>query len=317
MALVATSAVPIRADQRDAMLAQLGKDDLRLASVGFILSTANANRCARHMPATGLVLHSVDQYRGKWRTAAVRIFGTIGKVSVEGIVPQSPAAAAGLHPGDSIAAINGMETAVAGKAGAGATAARDRAEDLLVDLPPRGEIIFEIDRAGTASKVSVSPLVACRLRYEVVSGNAKFAQSNGTMIQIGQWLVDQVTDTELAVIVAHEMAHAILDHRSKLQVLEKSATGKRSKQYRELARGFEDEADRLAIHLLATAGYDPRAAPAFMRGLGVRLEGTESNTGLHNSPELRARLMEDEIDRLETDKNTRGGLRRPRGAEPR
>ena len=59
---------------------------------------------------------------------------------------------------------------------------------------------------------------------------------------------------------------------------------------------MELEADRIAVHLLANAGYDPAIAPAFWRtSLGRRAGGGLFRSSTYPSPEARAELAEREI----------------------
>jgi len=65
---------------------------------------------------------------------------------------------------------------------------------------------------------------------------------------------------------------------------------------RRLNRQVEEEADRMSVHLLANAGYDPAIAPVFWRSrLGKRAGGGLFRSGTYPSPGGRARLIEAEI----------------------
>src|SRR5690606_24669017 len=86
----------------DALAAQ----DARLAAVSARMLAGNAHLCRRHMPITGIVLHSSDQYLGG---AAGDAFGN-GNVAVEAIVPGSAADMSGIKVNDGIAAIAGQPT---------------------------------------------------------------------------------------------------------------------------------------------------------------------------------------------------------------
>jgi hypothetical protein len=65
---------------------------------------------------------------------------------------------------------------------------------------------------------------------------------------------------------------------------------------RRLARQAEEEADRMAAHILARAGHDPRIAPAFWRSaVGRRIGGGLFRSRIYPSPAARADLIEAEI----------------------
>lgn len=288
--------------KREAVLERLRQDDFRVTALGFRLVTASSARCVRQMPGTGLILHSIDQYQGAWRAPAFRVFGTIGGVSIEGVIAQSPAAQAALEPGDELVAINGRQLEIAAVAGNGATARRDRAEDLLTALPAQEPIRLSVVRAGKAMDLVLHPVPACLARFEIVAGSARFARSDGRLIQLGQELVRMLSDEDIAFALSHELAHSILDHRAKLAEMERQAPRKSADKRRaKMAREFEDQADRLAVHLMARAGFDPWVAPRFMRRYGTSFDKVSTRGGIHRPAGERADLMEAEIAKLKSD----------------
>jgi predicted Zn-dependent protease len=100
---------------------------------------------------------------------------------------------------------------------------------------------------------------------ELAPGNAINANANGLVAQISGRLVNWVeSDDELALVIAHEMAHNLLDHPKRLN--EKSALsglatslGLAGKAQRQM----ELEADRVGIVMAAGAGYNYKIAPYF------------------------------------------------------
>lgn len=298
MALLLTPADAFAATGKAETLAALARQDLRLASTGYRLSVANSQRCSALMPATGLLLHSIAQYQGDWREAALDQFGAIGPISIEGVVTQSPASAAGLQRGDEILAVNGTVLDTIPSDPRVPTALRDRTEDWLVSLPPANRISLRVRANGAVRDVDLNPAPACLARFEVVAGTARLARSDGHLIQVGQALAAEASDADLAVIVAHELAHSILGHRAKLAEIERDKDRSARRRYETLARQFESDADRLSVHLLASAGYDPKSAPAFMRRFGKQFDVQVRRGSLHAKAEARARDMDDEIARM-------------------
>lgn len=55
-------------------LVRLRDSDQRVASVGFRLVTGNTAVCKRLNPATGLILHSLEQYRGASKDQAMALW---------------------------------------------------------------------------------------------------------------------------------------------------------------------------------------------------------------------------------------------------
>lgn len=295
IAMILTGAVGAKPNSRDLLINSLIRDDIRVASIGFRLAVANAGRCSKKMPATGLILHSLSQYQGKWRSAATGYFAEPDQVTVEAVVADSPAALAGIKERDAIIALNGERLEQTTSSRSHPTGNRDRAEAFLLALPVGEKIVLTIRREGLLSQLAVMPVAACSTRFELVAGSADFARSDGQVIQVGQGLAGSVSDTDLAVIIAHELAHSILDHRTRLAELDRSKDRDSRRRRRELARAFENQADRLSVHLLASAGFDPRSAPDFMRRVGKGFDSASAADGLHDTANARAAAMDDEI----------------------
>lgn len=283
----ARSATPI-AEQ----LLRLADSDLRVARVASQLLYANAGHCTRKMPGTGLVLHSSAQYSAAARPEALALWSFPSAVSIEAVVPQSPADRAGLRPGDGITAIAGQILPGNAPPSSGSTYLRDAAERLIQSLPAESALQLRIMRGGREFEILLAPAPSCRARIEVVAGSSVKARSDGDTIQLGQEFVDQIDDAGLAVALAHELAHTILDHRAKLSRLESVDQPIARREHAKLARQFEDEADLLSLNLLASAGWDPAIAPHFMRKSGKHFEPLIPRSRAHRSTKDRARRME-------------------------
>ena len=295
VAVILTGTAGAKPNSRDLVIISLIRDDIRVASTGFRLAVANAGRCSKKMPATGLILHSLSQFQGKWRSVAMGYFAEPDQVTVEAVIADSPAALAGIKERDAILAFNGERLEQTASSRSDPTGSRDRAEVSLLALPVGEKIVLTIRREGLLSQLAVMPIAACRARFELVAGSEDFARSDGQVIQVGQGLAGSVSDTDLAVIIAHELAHSILEHRARLAELDRSNDRDARRRRKELARAFEEQADRLSLHLLASAGFDPRSAPDFMRRVGKGFDSASSAGGLHDTAAARAAAMDDEI----------------------
>jgi hypothetical protein len=273
-------------NQRDALL-DLQQADSRLAIVANRLLIANVGLCDRRMPATGASIHALDQYPLSLRPEAIGDFGFEAPVSIEVVVPGGPAARAGLRPADAILAINSlaMPRTVTSKAATSAT--RDSIERSIALLPANEPITFRILRSGVEQTVVLLPAPACRSRFEVAPGGRPQARSDGETIQISSGFLRRFDDAALAVIFAHELAHTILKHRALI-----AGTASHKKQ---VVREAEREADRLSVHLLANAGYDPAIAPQFWREHGDAIALLAFGDTTHDSPRARTQMLEEEI----------------------
>ncbi|MFM5949483.1 MAG: PDZ domain-containing protein [Novosphingobium sp.] len=269
---------------------RLATADLRVALIGYRLQTNNIPRCKAQMPATGLLLHSLAQYPQSFRGQAMARWPFPAAVSIESVIPDSPAAHAGLRSGDGLLAIGDQTLPLGLAPGEPTTGLRDRAEDLLNTLPPSAPISITIRREDRTLALAMLPVPACRSKIEVAPGLKIAARSDGRTIQLGLAFVERIDDDGLAVSIAHELAHTILEHRKQLERLE--GAGRRSK---DLARQFEDEADLLSLDLLRSAGWDPAIAPRFMRSQGKHYDPAMAGSGKHRSAEDRAKRMEHKI----------------------
>lgn len=266
------------------------EQDARLATVAERMLEANRDLCRQHMPLTGLVLHSQDQYG---RSVAGNAFAN-GRIAVAAVVPGSPAAAV-LAPGDAIAAIGSTRTDTL--VAEGDAPLRDGAFALLADQPEGKPLALTVVHDRHERAVALDVPTGCRALVEIRAVSGINARSDGRVIQVNYGLAAEATDDELAVVFAHEMGHLVLEHRRRLSSagVEKGFFGEFGRNQR-LNRQVEVEADRIAAHLLANAGYDPAIAPKFWRSsLGQRASGGLLRSSTYPSAEARAQLIEREI----------------------
>ena len=283
---VALPDAPLQAQTQGPMDA-LEIQDVRLASIAERMMRANDGLCRQHMPLTGMLIHTRDQYRSDPGTAFAN-----GPVAVEAVVPGS-ASAQVVRAGDALVAVGAVRTdSLHAEAPA---PLRDAVFWALADTPADRPVSLTIARAGMEEALTVNAPPGCRALVEIRSGNGKNARSDGRVIQIDYGLAAAANDDQLAVIFAHELGHAVLEHRRRLGAarVSKGFFGEFGKNGK-LNRQAEIEADRMSVHLLADAGYDPRIAPAFWRSpLGRRVGNGLSF--VYPNAEARAKLLDDEI----------------------
>ncbi|MBB3944015.1 putative Zn-dependent protease [Sphingorhabdus rigui] len=239
-----------------------------MADIAWRIASRNADSCPKLWASIGVSLQHVSQYEPAYRTAAQAAFGLDDTYpSILAVAEGSPAFAAGLKPNDTVRAVKGVDLAdkSRGQKSAASYDAVAAAMAALEALPERSAAILSVEREGQRLEVSVTPQNVCRSRVELAPGNAINANANGLVAQISGRLVDWVEgDDELALVIAHEMAHNLLDHPKRLS--EKSAlsglatslglSGKAQRQ-------MELDADRMGIIMVASAGYNYKIAPDF------------------------------------------------------
>lgn len=255
-------------DDTQASLLALQRDDQRVADTGWSIASRNTDACPKIWAALGISLQHVSQYEPAYRAAAQAAFGLDEAYpSILAVANDSPASASGLKPNDRLRAINGADLAgnSRGQKSAASYDAVSAAMAALEALPEKSAAVLSIERGGQRLEISVTPENVCRSRVELAPGNAINANANGLVAQISGRLVNWVqSEDELALVIAHEMAHNLLDHPKRLN--EKSAlsglatslglSGKAQRQ-------MELDADRMGIIMAASAGYNYKIAPDF------------------------------------------------------
>ena len=245
-AILALSPAAARAEA-PAYYAALAEQEARLAAVAFRLTTASARWCPETTPQPGWILGDLRRFPPEDRRAASEIYGAADGPFIAAVAPGTPASRAGLMRGTRITAINGTTVSPAGD---GPTMRIDTVLVKLYTLDPAAPWTVT-DAAGRMYRIA--PAAGCASAFRIETGGAQ-AAANGILVRVTLNLARSIADDdELAAVVAHELAHNILRHRDRLGDNRSVAR----------VRQTEFEADRLAVWLMADAGYDPAAAVRF------------------------------------------------------
>lgn len=259
--------------------------DKRVAEVAWTLALANADLCPVNRPRAGWTLQSAGQYGAELRPLAEARYGLAGDLPGVLAAPTgSPAAEAGLAPGDLILSVNGQPL---GEGRANAEESYDglRANAAVLDAAlARGPARLRVRRDGAEREVTVRPVSACAYPTQVeVSGSFR-SRTDGRHIFISDGMANLAeNEDQLAFVLAHELAHAVLEHRSQPDV-----TGVRGglnwaiSMRRGLSLSSEADADRMGLFLVARAGFDPYRAVEFLsrwEAVDEGARGPQINTG--------------------------------------
>lgn len=276
-------------------LAALTSLDERVARVAWRLSEANASLCPAVRLSAGWALHSAKQYSEDLRPHAAERFGLRGDLpGVLSAPPGSPAAAAGLRPGDLLLTADGRPLAAGDHAGAPSWDGLGRNLRVVDEALADGDARFRVQRGAETLDLTVRPERACGYDVQLNPSDELNARADGRRLFISTALAGfAASDDELAVILGHELAHHVLRHRHW------SEAGGAARQANDAAwvteggqGGAEQQADRVGLYLAARAGYDPAVAAPFWRRFG------ESNWRVrfpqigHASAGSRARALE-------------------------
>lgn len=253
----------------DSELAALREADLRVASVGYRLATANAELCANRAPQRGFVLHAAGQYGRPLRKSAEVYFRLGPTPSVMAVVPGGPAARAGLLQDDRLVAIDGEAVAGARPGGRSSFADVAAVEGAIDRSLADGGVALSVDREGRRLEIALLSVAGCASHFQLALSPQVAAGADGNYVTVRSGLVNFVrSDDELAVVMAHELAHNILGHRGLLaaQGVSGGLSAKFGADARRI-RATEIEADRYGLYLAARAGFDVKAAPGFWERL--------------------------------------------------
>lgn len=241
--------------------------ELRLATVGYRLAQANAAHCDKPAMTTGLMFHNLADYAPNDRAAAKSRFRLTDGFGILHVVKGSIADSANLQAGDEIVSVNGVDMAQFHREAVRTKASFARTEkflDYLEAVLANGEADLLLRRRSATVAMRLSGQPGCGGRTAMIRRGGADAWSDGRYVAVTKAMLDLATDdSELAFVIAHEMAHNIArdaERRSPLGglFLQFGIGASRAKK-------AEQNADVMAITLMVNAGYDTAAAERLLR----------------------------------------------------
>jgi len=190
---------------------------IKLSRIYTPLRIANADICGQSVsPVTGITGIDGQSLDIELRAIAQRVHGLSDGIKILDIVPESPASQAGLLPGDVIAgAAKGVGVVPNGWTWNGLTIL-----DLIkVIESSNGEPITLLVRRGANTfPLALTPRFGYRYPIELKADDSLNAHADGTKIVVHTGTFNHVPDDrQLAFLIAHELAHNILEHVQKMQ----------------------------------------------------------------------------------------------------
>jgi len=236
--------------------------DARVATVGHRLATANAGLCRDRQWQSGMLIHHRSLYARTDQRALASAFGLAEAPAVLAVAAGGAAQRAGVRADDGIVSIDGAALPLPDPRVEKSFAPTEAMVAAIEAAFADGYARILLRRAGAVLAISVAADRGCASRFQVAPSSGQAAKADGIYVQVTTAMVEYAQDDdELSALVAHELAHNILRHRARLNVAGvardfRAGFGSSGRLFRQT----ELEADRLAVHLMARAGYDPRAA---------------------------------------------------------
>src|SRR5262249_27789498 len=180
-----------------------------LHNVAFRIRAANRDACSNRASAEiGLEAGTIESLPREYRSFAHEALSVSWtQATVLSVADTSPAAVAGIKPGDHVLTFNNEAVPRSGTRGWIAHFVRDNGERPIRVL---------IRRNGVDDIRMLSPVLVCSTPVQLTTDPVPNAFTTGDKIVIHSSLLRMArTDAQLALVVGHELAHVTLGHLDK------------------------------------------------------------------------------------------------------
>jgi len=233
-----------------------------LQEVAAPLLKANAALCPRTTRDIGMTVHTLSDYQPNLQPFAEVLMGASDRLSVRTVREGSPADKAGLKVGDKIIGINDAYMP-------GGFTVQRFFKVASQNAFKSGPTELKILRGDRRLDIEVTPETICDYPANVFFNERINGHTDGEQIIITSELMKTVPDdVNLALIIAHELAHAIKGHKRK-------------------SKELELRADRMALVMMTRAGYDIDRAISYWKDAAHPHADFQNSSKTHPSIEAR------------------------------
>lgn len=273
---------------RDPVIDTLLERQERIYRIAAPLIIKNAVLCrTQARPLLGFTAKNQYSYPPELSVAARQSLGLDERLQVMQILDGSGAMRAGLKRGDILQTIQDITIPT------GPQAEPEAARMLSPILKNLTEINITVIRQNQPITVNVPLTLACAFAIDVGNTQNVNAYADGRRILLTRGLLDWLsTDEDVAVVIAREIAHNVLQHAKQLQqmatlsiVIDNLLLFKPDQVAANSSNGIkitpekmDQDADRLALFMLARAGYDLASFTRVMQKLAQIPNASQANT---------------------------------------
>ena len=267
---------------------------------------------------TGAGFWNKQAFKEEWQDTAQSLYGLTDLLQVSHVLESSPADLAGLVAGDVIITANGKTPPV------GEDAATEFRKNLNEITENNDVVSFKVNRTGQEQTIYVSPVSVCDFSVGITEDDNINAYADGKRMVLTTGMMDFArTDQELALVVAHELAHnsekhieaqqtnAVVGGLLGLIVDIAAAYGGVNTQGTFTDAGmragamaysvdFERNADYVGLYYMSRAGYEIDGAANFWRRMSLRKSKAINMTTTHPSNAERYLGIEQSIKEIKT-----------------
>jgi len=292
----------------------------RLYRVAAPLLVNNTELCRNNArKLLGFTAKNKYSYGAEFVDAAERSFSLGERLRILAVLAGGSAAQAGLKPGDVLLTVEGKPMPQ------GPNAERVAAALLGPMVNSRSNVRITLQRGSETIPINIALTPACAYNIELGNAENVNAYTDGSRIMVTRGMMNSTrSDTELAYVIAREMAHAALGHPGRLRmsatlggiidnlirVRPDSSVMNGTSGVKAFSQDVDAAADTLSLYFLARAGYDIDAAPRFWQRLATQYPATVLNgyTAIHPATGYRLGVIEQIVTTVKAKKSANEAL---------
>ena len=289
---------------QDIALEALIARQARVYRIAAPLITKNAVLCrTQARPLLGFTAKNVHSYPSELAGSARKSLALDERLQVMQVLEGSGAQKSGMMRGDILQTIQDIPIPE------GPQAENETAKLLAPVLKNLTDIRVKALRRGQTVDLQIPLTLACAFAIDIGNSPNVNAYGDGRRVMLTRGLLDTLpVDDDVAVIIARELAHSVLQHARQLQqtstvasvidsllaLKPEPASYAGNGGIKPLPDKMDQEADRLAMFMLARAGYDPSNLSKLSQKLAEIAPAKQSNSysALHPWTEERRSLAQ-------------------------